>query len=219
MDLPLAAGGFTVLIYFVIAVLWILGKVAEQKKAQERMEEMRRRREERERDAARRGGEPPARAPRPPVLPEPSLEQQIEAFLGRISGEVSEDPAPKRTPPAPREAIVFDRPPSAPPPPPPPTPALLSEEERAFRQVEDIRDIADVMDQAGETEIGSLLNVRTLMVDMSRASPRIPTVPTPRLSNHGGKADKPNLRRRATLQRAIIGSLLLDKPRGLQPPV
>jgi hypothetical protein len=227
---PLVAnsGGLSFLIYLVIGIFWVFAKMAEQKKAKAKVEEMKRRRAEREAEE-RRTGKTPSAPPPPPIPSAPrTLDRELEDFLGRLAGEPPR-PSPVSSPPL-RPVIVFDKAPAAAPPPrpkaaapapkpPPPLPVvssvMLSEEAIAFKPMDDIRDAEEVMHKGGLSEQTSLLSVRTLMVDMSRTSPRIPTIGTASMRSISTRSSKPNLRKPATLRKAIIANLLLEPPKAL----
>jgi hypothetical protein len=81
--------------------------------------------------------------------------------------------------------------------------------------MEDIRDAEEVMHKGGLSEQTSLLNVRTLMVDMSRTSLHIPTIGTASMRSISTSTAKPNLRNRATMRKAVIANLLLETPKAL----
>lgn len=227
----LASSFISFLVYLVIIVIWVIGQVVQQREAKRKAEEMKRKREERERN-----GEPvdPRRK---------TVEDELQEFLGKLTGTPPAAPAPvPREAPKPKPAgpIQFDKPyvPPTPPTPPPAktrsAPAVASaalRKEAAIRDIDDsdvyntVQDIKDVVDlefdnlQSGESglEVEALMNVRTLMVDLSNVNLPIMRVPIPNSRPVRTKTSKPRLHKRKALKQAVVGGILLGPPKALTP--
>lgn len=225
------AGFLSFLIYLVIAVIWIFGRISQQKQARRKVEELKRRREEREREQQRTGRPAPEKTYTPTPPPPPSrartMEDELQDFLGRLAGlepeQVKPAPAPKPAaptpPPLPKKA--------APPPPPAPTPAVAAapalrdipelNTESVYARIKDIEDIADIAEISDVMQqASSLTNVRTLMVDMSNTNLRVPTIHIPSMREVSTKTSKPNLRRPGAIRQALVSGILLSPPKSLQ---
>jgi hypothetical protein len=238
-SLAQASDGFlSFLLYLVIAVIWVAGKFMQQREARRKVEDLKRRREEREREA-QQTGRPPAREASPTVMPPPppnprSLEDDLQDFLGRMTGLTKEDEPPPPPPPPPppkmRPVLQFDQ---APPPPPVPSkrpqaygkPAAKRVDAdvdamESYAKIEDIEDIAELELDPDKASFGGpdlLMNVRAMMIDMSRASVRIPTVRIPTMRMVHTKTAKPDLGDTDTLKHAIVSGILLNPPKALNP--
>jgi len=239
------SGGFiSFLIYFVIAVFWVIGKVMQQRNARQRIQDLKRRREEREREEQRTGNynRPPERRPespptRPPPAPAPahkSLEDELQEFLGRLAGIEPEPPKPE---PKPKPLITFDSAPpprvvhqEAPPPPRPPPrtaytkpPAKRGDEDfdamAAYAKINDIEDIKELELDPDKASFGGpdvLLNVRAMLIDLSSISVRIPTIHIPTLRTAHSKTTPPDVGSLDALKQAILSGILLGPPKALQ---
>jgi len=235
-----ASDGFlSFLLYLVIAVIWVVGKFMQQREARRKVEDLKRRREEREREA-QRTGRPPVREASPAVTPPPppkprSLEDDLQDFLGRMAGLTKEDepppPPPPPLPPKMRPVLQFDQ---APPPPPPVVSKRTQANKRvvsiqesgdieameSYAKIKDIEDIAELELDPDKASFGGpdlLMNVRAMMIDMSRASVRIPTVRIPTMRTVHTKTAKPDLGDTDTLKHAIVSGILLNPPKALTP--
>ncbi|MCC5843879.1 MAG: hypothetical protein JJU05_06470 [Verrucomicrobia bacterium] len=233
-----ASDGFlSFLLYLVIAVIWVAGKFMQQREARRKVEDLKRRREEREREA-QRTGRPPAREASPTVTPPPppkprSLEDDLQDFLGRMAGLTKEEAPPPPPPPPPpkkRPVLQFDQ---APLPPPVPSKQTLANKRAAsiqdsadieamesYAKIQDIEDIAELELDPDKASFGGpdlLMNVRAMMIDMSRASVRIPTVRIPTMRTVHTKTAKPDLGDTDDLKHAIVSGILLNPPKALTP--
>ncbi len=232
-----ASDGFlSFLLYLVIAVIWVAGKFMQQRDARRKVEDLKRRREEREREAQRTGRPSDRASPPPPPSSRPetkprSIEDDLQDFLGRLAG-LPKDPEPPPAPTVPKRQPVlqFDQ---APPPPPVPSrrtqaykkpPANRGkpdfDEMESYAKIHDIEDIAELEldpDKASFAGPDLLLNVRAMMIDMSRANVRIPTVRIPTMRTVHTKTAKPDLNNSEALKHAIVSGILLNPPKALTP--
>lgn len=220
-------GFISFLLYLVIAVIWVVGKMMQQRQARQKVDDLKRRREEREREAQRTGR--PAAQPEPASAPKKrTLEDDLQDFLGRMAG-MSPEPEPPPPPPVPKQkpALQFDAPP---PPPVRKTGAHAKrsahevaadlDEMESYAKIQDIEDIAELEldpDKASFAGPDLLMNVRAMMIDMSRASVRIPTVRIPTMRTVHTKTTKPDLDNTESLKHAIVSGILLNPPKALTP--
>jgi len=223
--LPLAQASLTFIIYLVLGVLWLLGNIAQQKKAKRRVEEMRRKREEREQEEARTG--------KKPSKPHP-LEQDLETFLGRLSGQPVAPQKPATTPPplpassrSSDSGIQFDQEP-------PPVPASPIAEPKkvpktnigsldladSYKEIEDIQDALEVSYEQLEGELSdqTLDTVRQVMVDLSPTMIDFARLPVQRMRTVEGNTTPPPLKNRKALKKALLAEAILGPPVALQDP-
>lgn len=232
-----ASDGFlSFLLYLIIAVIWVVGKLMQQRDARRKVEDLKRRREERERESRRTGRpaepEPVPSPSRPMPAPSRSLEDELQEFLGRMAG-LPKEPEPLPPPPPPPQkrpvhpgsskpaADSRGRRPSAGINPPA---ALRSGAEtdgiESYAKIQDIEDIAELEldpDKASFAGPDLLLNVRSMMIDLSRSSVRIPTVRIPTMRTVHTRTAKPDLEDSKALKHAIVSGILLNPPKALTP--
>ena len=232
----LAEGTLTFLIYLFIAIIWVVGKILQQKEAQKKVEELKRRREEREREA-QRTGQPVS--PEPEQRPKPkrnTLEEELQEFLGKMAG-LPPEPEPESPPPPPpkprvRETVQFDGPPPPPPRPKPQTRQNLANAiekaelpkggksvEDVYAKIADIKEIEELelaIEDGKIVDQSSLLNVRTLMVDMSKSNVQMQRIKIQNIRPVRTKTSKPNMGNRANIKQAIVGGILLSQPKALR---
>lgn len=227
-------GLISFILYLVIGVIWVVGKFMQQKEARRKVEELKRRREEREWEV-QRTGRPMAADPEsmPPAPKKRTLEDDLQDFLGRMAG-LAPEPEPVPPPPPPpvpkhKPMLQFDQAP----PPPPPVPsrgaygtsgkhrvAADVDEMESYAKIQDIEDIAELELDPDKASFGGpdlLMNVRAMMIDMSRASVRIPTVRIPTMRTVHTKTTKPDLNNTESLKHAIVSGILLNPPKALSP--
>lgn len=149
--------------------------------------------------------------------------------------EIDEDPyeveparpvlAEPEAPPPPRRQAPASPPPSrrAPPPPAPPVVPVARMEELeemdysdAYTSVAEVKelDLSDPSAGLGD-EMDMLKNVQMAKVDLSSTVVEILRVPTPSMAPSQSSVAKPRLRNRDTLRRAVIGEIILSKPKAL----
>lgn len=89
-----------------------------------------------------------------------------------------------------------------------------------YAKIQDIEDIAELEldpDKANSGGPDLLLNVRSMMIDMSRSNLRIPTVRIPTMRTVHSKTAKPALENPHTLKHAVVSGILLNPPKALTP--
>jgi len=226
----LAQSGLSFLIYLIIGVFWLIGQVAQQKKAKQRAEEMKKRRLEREERERRTGKKEPA-------TKQTTIEAQLEDFLGRLAGEPAPPPPPPPPPPPQQKRIVRKN--AAPPKPPPiqfdqaPPPALDETPDppkemvsrSRIKELDSIKDIADLKE--AEEIIGDLMsqdvkhealrNVASMMIDLSDITMPMPTIRMQNIRPVPTRTSHPDLKNRDQFRKALVSSFLLEPPKALQP--
>jgi hypothetical protein len=170
MNVPLAQsdGGFTIIFYVVIGLAWLVSNIAQQKKAKAKAAEMKQKRLAREAEERRTGKK--VETPKTGTI-----EQELEAFLGRLTGvptqktepvqrqaapTVQKDPPPIRRQNKPEPKITFDQEPPiqfdpqpvTPPPPPAKEPGKAIQKKSKIDELDfsasfkEIEDIKEVKD-------------------------------------------------------------------------
>jgi len=223
--LPIAQSGLTFLIYLILGVFWLVGNIAQQKKAKKKAEELRRRKEEREREEELTGKKP--KRPHP-------LEQDLETFLGRLSGNIWEEEEPTASPPPlpgqksiQETEIQFDQPP--PPPAPPPIAASVPQPKTnigameladSYEEIKDIEDALEISYEQIEGELSSqtLDTVRQVMVDLSPTMIEFARLPVQRMRTVDANTTPPALKNRKAFKKAVLAGVILEAPIALQDP-
>ncbi|MDF3129368.1 hypothetical protein P0Y35_09190 [Kiritimatiellaeota bacterium B1221] len=217
---PLAeASGLSFLVYLIVGAFWLVGNLLQQKQAKQKALEMKKKREEREAEERRTGKKVQA--------PASKIESELEAFLGRLSGETVTQP--KQPPPIQKQKpvmddIQFD---SAPPPPPPipakPKPVKTSnigdlDLEASFKQISDIKEAVELINGGIDQKLqqDALKNVRSMMIDLSSSSISVPRVPLQTIRAIRTQSPRPNLKNRAAFKQALVASVILQPPKALQ---
>lgn len=227
-------GFLSFLLYLVIAVIWVVGKLMQQRNTRQKVADLKRRREERERTGPPMTTERRPDTSSPPPKPR-TLEDDLQDFLGRMTGMAPEpQPAPPPPPPLPptipkkKPVLQFDQ---APPPPPPIKSSTYQkpvvdrgaadfDAMESYAKIHDIEDIAELELDPDKSNFGGpdlLMNVRAMMIDMSRANVRIPTVRIPTMRTVHTKTAKPDLNQKDVLKHAIVSGILLNPPKALTP--
>ncbi len=215
---PLAeTSGLSFLVYLIVGVFWLVGNLIQQKQAKQKALEMKKKREEREAEEKRTGKK---------VQPaKPKIESELEAFLGRLSGEGANPPKP--APPIQRrKPIVDDIQFDTTPPPPPPIPAKPLKTsnlgdldmEATFKQISDIKEAVELVNGGIDQKLqqDALKNVRSMMIDLSSSSISVPRVPLQNIRAIRTKTPQPNLKTRAAFKQALVASVILQPPKALQ---
>ena len=226
MNLLIAQAGWDFLIYLIVGVFWLIGNIAQQKKAKAKAQEMRQRREEREREERRTGKK---------TTPHP-LESDLEAFLGRLAGEQYQPKpqtrpqaksTPTRPPPLPKTRttpeIQFDQAPPPPAPTPVPStafPAASNEMDTAFSEIEDMKDAVEISyDNIEETlQETTLQTVKQMRVDLSSMMVELPRLPVQRMRSVHTHTTPPDLKSKESFKKAILSGIILGPPAALQDP-
>jgi hypothetical protein len=226
MTLPLAQSGITFLIYLVAGVLWLLGNISQQKKAKQRAEEMRRRREEREREESATGKKQPKPHP---------LEDDLETFLGRLSGEAFTKAEPDKSAPPPLPDSASAPAKKAPSRPEPARPAGQPVAKPAkqpktnigamamadsYQEMEDIQDALEISYEQLKDKVHgqTLKSVRQVMVDLSPSLIHFPRIPVQRIQAKEANTTPPALKRRSEFKKGLVASAILGPPAALQEP-
>ena len=220
--LPLAQSGLSFVIYLIVGVFWLAGNIMQQKRAKQKAREMKEKRLEREREAKRTG--------KKPARPNP-LEQDLEVFLKRLSGESPVARTPHRPPPLPKAEsdIQFDQepPPSLPRPPPQVPPSVKPPREigsldlaDSFEEMAELQDAVELSYDQVETQVQdqALESVRQVMVDLSATTINMPRVPAPRMRTVRTQTTAPDLKNKNVLKKAVVAGVLLEPPLALRNP-
>lgn len=242
MTFPIAQSALGFLFYLLIGVFWLVGNLLQQREAKRKAEALRKRREEREREERRTG----KKQPDPDQPKPRTLEDDLETFLGRLGGEEPKRREPvRREPPAPppRDKPKVTPPPLRPPaafdpipasagstPPVKETEIKVGEEMKkksrirdldmsdSFKEMAEMKEleevVGDLMEQGVRHE--ALENVRSMMIDMSRTLMATPTMPIQSMRPETTRTSRPELRRKENLKRALVNTVILDQPKGLQ---
>lgn len=133
--------------------------------------------------------EPATAEAEPPPLPRAQPARAAQAEAGRITFDPQTEPAR-------------------------PSRAVIVEPSDAFAQIEDIQDIAEIMDQTEGDTSRFKPGVSTL-VNLSKI--KIPLIRMPVLSQAGSRSQTPhrNLHDRAILRDSLVANVILGPPKGL----
>ena len=165
-----------------------------------------------------------------PKTQKKTIEDQLEEFLGRMAGfspEPEPAPPPPPPPPKPKKVIQFDGPKPKPPAPipqkvPAPTPAVpagtyaMREGFQEIQDIEDIKEMANALEEGAPMDDSALASVRTMMVDMSRSNMRMQRIKIKTIRPVITRTSKPNLKSNTAIKQAIVSGILLSKPKALQ---
>ena len=228
--LPIAQSALTFLIYLILGIFWLVGNIAQQKKAKARAEDLKRRKEEREREEARTGKKSPKPHP---------LERDLETLLGRMSGESVQAPQEESSPPPLpppsskpkeeriKEAFEVDMGPPLQYEQPVATPKKLPKTNiggmdlaDSYKEMKDIEDALEMSYEQMEGELSSqtLDTVRQVMVDLSPTMIDFARMPVQRMRTVDATTKPPALKNRKAFKKAVLGGVILGPPVALQDP-
>ncbi|MCC5850953.1 MAG: hypothetical protein JJU29_22925, partial [Verrucomicrobia bacterium] len=91
--------------------------------------------------------------------------------------------------------------------------------EDVYAKIADIKEIEELevaIEDGKIVDQSSLLNVRTLMVDMSKSNIRMERIKIKNIRPVRTKTSKPNMGDRANIKQAIVGGILLSQPKALR---
>lgn len=200
-------------IYLFFGVLWIIGVISERIKKNSQAQP---------RPTPPAGRVPPAEEPEPEDKPDEDLKELERRFREMIGLDTEPATAEPEPPPLPSRTV--------PPRPPDLVPARITydaqpeqrdfarttsfDADDAFAQLEDIQDIAEVMDQSQEDTSRFKPGVSTL-VNLSKI--KIPLIRMPVLSQAGSRTQTShrNLHDRAILRDSLVTNVILGPPKGL----
>lgn len=90
-----------------------------------------------------------------------------------------------------------------------------------YAKIQDIEDIQELeLDPDKVSTLGGtseMLNLRSMMIDMSRTSIRVPTIRIPTMRTTHSKTAPPDVGSREALKQAVLSGVLLNPPKALQP--